>query len=147
MKIHKLHLLRAKLLHFVNCLSYYLLTRVSVWLVDCGKLITTEPFSSLDSSQFRTGVLSADGRGVQYDTFFLPMLIPPQAQHLDAIIELHRDYVFAVHNRCLLHKNVSVFITDWCEWKLIINRLDMSWKPSPKYWHSLLPFIRNGHWV
>ena len=65
MKVHKLYLLRAKLLHFVNCLSYYLLTRVREgW--EGWRTCYLYSFSSsiIDSSQLRTRVLSANKWGV-----------------------------------------------------------------------------------
>ena len=89
--------------------------------------------SIIDSSQLRTRVLSANKWGVyNYSvacslsfTLSLSLHLFSQAQDLDAVIRLHSDYVFAVHNRCLLHKKVKSVIcmsrclAVWCELSVV----------------------------
>ena len=94
-KLHLLHLLRAKLVHFVNNLNNYLITRVTY------NFVVNVTFIVL--------------------FFFLPQILHStglefhekleEAEDLDKIIKLHQDYTNIIFDRCLLNKKVGHTIT------------------------------------
>ena len=109
-RVHQLLLLRAKLVLFTNNLNNYLMTRVgtsSSYKHRNNKIVTS--LSQILHSvglEFQANV--AQVRSTLFTLFPQSQFPPlPQAEDLDSIITLHREYVSTIFDRCLLNKKVS----------------------------------------
>ena len=92
--MHKVHLLRSKIAHFVTSLHAFIMTRI---LHSYGNL-----FSIVD-------LLTYSRLGLEFSEKF------GQVQDVDGLLELHEWYSTTVFNRCLLHDKVWLSVS-WYLW-------------------------------
>lgn len=88
---HLLYLLRSRLLHFVNCISTYLMTRVGVCVCVRESLAVTTP-------TFSHQVLHGVGTELKENI--------TMATDLEEILRLHSAFLSTIFDHCFLNKKV-----------------------------------------
>lgn len=97
-QIHRMFLLRVKLMHFVNSLHNYIMTRVG-FLYGTGSESDSWIFKShILILSIYVQILHSTGLEFQHQV--------QEAKDLDQLIKVHYRYLSTIHDRCLLREKV-----------------------------------------